>query len=131
MNEAVQAGTVTLEPEGIVCVALVGDQSYQTIDQLCQQTLRLVEQLKLQHKPLLGLVDLSRQTGFSTGSNRAALESLDKIDYDRVALVTGNPLFGDLARKIIRALGKDDRTKFFETRDEAVPWLLMRDPLKG
>jgi hypothetical protein len=74
---------------------------------------------------------LSQQTGFNTGSNKAALESLSKIAYDRAALVSDNKLFADLAQMIIQALGKNDRTKFFATREEAVPWLLMQDPLKG
>jgi len=124
-------GTVTLEPEGYVCVALVGDQTYQTVDALCQQTLEYVDRLRGEQKPLLGLVDLSQQTGFNTGSNKAALESLTKINYDKAALVSDNELFGSLAKLIIKALGKDERTKFFSDREEAVAWLLMKDPLAG
>jgi hypothetical protein len=124
-------GSVTLEPEGYVVVALVGDQTYQTVDTLCRETLKFVNNLNLNQKPLVGLVDLSRQTGFNTGSNKAALESLSKVEYDRAALVSDNKLFGELAKAIIKALGKDDRTKFFQTREEAVPWLLMKDPMKG
>jgi hypothetical protein len=124
-------GTVTLEPEGYVCVALIGDQNYQTIDELYHETVKYVDQLRGAGKPLLGLVDLSKQTGFNTGSNKAALESLSKIEYDRAALVSDNKLFADLAQMIIQALGKNDRTKFFTTTEEAVPWLLMKDPLKG
>jgi hypothetical protein len=124
-------GSVTLEPDGYVAVALVGDQTYQTVDALCHETLRVVDQLKISQKPLLGLVDLSRQTGFNTGSNKAALESLSKIGYERAALVSNNKLFGELAKAIIKALGKDDQTMFFKTREEAVAWLLMQDPMKG
>ena len=124
-------GSVTLEPEGYVVVALVGDQTYQTVDALCRETLKFVDNLNLNQKPLVGLVDLSRQTGFNTGSNKAALESLTKVEYDRAALVSDNKLFGELAKAIIKALGKDDKTKFFRTREEAVPWLLMKDPMKG
>lgn len=124
-------GTVTLESPGYVVVALEGDQTYQSIDSLFQIALKYAEQLKGEHRPLLGLVDLSHQTGFNTGSNKAALEALSKIDYDRAALVGDNALFSELAQLIIGALGKNDRTKFFKTREEAVPWLLMKDPLKG
>jgi hypothetical protein len=124
-------GTVTVEPEGYACISLIGDQTYQTIDELRQETLKYVDRFKMESKPLLGLVDLSQQTGFNTGSNKAALEALSQIDYERAALVSDNELFGSLAQMIIKALGKDDRTKFFKTREEAVPWLLMKDPLKG
>lgn len=122
-------GSVELEPQGYVRISLVGDQTYQTVDALCTETLKVVDQLKLDRKPLLGLVDLSAQTGFNTGSNKAALESLTKIDYDRAALVSDNKLFGELAQAIIRALGKDDQTKFFTEDDAAVAWLVMKDPL--
>ena len=124
-------GSVTLKPEGYVVVALVGDQTYQTVDALCRETVKFVDNLKVSRKPLLGLVDLSLQTGFNTGSNKAALESLSQIDYERAALVSDNKLFGELAKAIIKALGKDDRTKFFRTREEAVAWLLIKDPMKG
>jgi hypothetical protein len=123
-------GTVTYEPEGYVCVSLVGDQSYQTIDALRIETEHLVNRLKAGNKRLLGLVDLTKQTGFNTGSNKAALEALSKIEYEKAALVSDNKLFAELAKMIISALGKNDRTKFFATREEAVPWLLMQDPLQ-
>src|SRR3954470_16418564 len=122
----VAGGSVTLEPEGYVNVEFVGDQNYQTVDELCREVLVFVDKLTGEHKPLLGLVDLSRQTGFNTGSNRAALESLSKINYDKAALVSDNDLFASLAKMIIKALGKDDRTKFFGTREEAVAWLMMK-----
>lgn len=125
----IEGGTVTVEPEGYVCVSLIGDQTYQTIDALKTETERRVEELRMQHKRLLGLVDLTRQTGFNTGSNKAALEALTSIPYEKAALVTDNQLFGDLAIMIIKALGKSDRTRYFKTREEAVPWLLMQDPL--
>jgi len=127
----VAGGSVALEPEGYVLIQFVGDQNYQTVDELCREVLKFVDRLQGEHKPLLGLVDLSRQTGFNTGSNKAALESLSKVNYDKAALVSDNDLFAGLAKMIIKALGKDDRTKFFETREEAVAWLLMKDPLKG
>ncbi len=123
-------GTVTYEPEGYICVALVGDQTYQTIDALRIETERMVEKLKVEHKRLLGLVDLTKQTGFNTGSNKAALEALSIIEYEKSALVSDNKLFAELAKMIISALGKNDKTKFFATREEAVAWLLMQDPLK-
>lgn len=122
-------GSVTYEPEGYVCVSLVGDQTYQTIDALRVETERLIEKLKLEHKRLLGLVDLTKQTGFNTGSNKAALEALTKIEYEKAALVSDNKLFAELAKMIISALGKNDKTRFFSSREEAIPWLLMQDPL--
>lgn len=123
-------GSVTFEPEGYVCVSLVGDQTYQTIDALRIETERLIEKLKLEHKRLLGLVDLTKQTGFNTGSNKAALEALTKIEYEKTALVSDNKLFAELAKMIISALGKNDKTKLFSSREEAIPWLLMQDPLR-
>lgn len=131
MTESGGGGTVTLEPEGYVKVALVGDQTYQTIDALYKEAARYARELAGEGKPLLGLVDLSQQGGYTTGSNKAALEALSKIDYDRAALVGGNEVLAGLAQMIIKALGKNDRTRFFETVEEAVPWLLMKDPLKG
>ena len=120
----ITGGTVTLEPEGYVRIEFVGNPTYRTVDAMCQQTLKHVDELKAAQKPLLGLVDLTRQTGFNTGSNKASVEALIKIEYDRVALVSDKALFGDLANAIIRAVGKGDRSKVFDTRKAALEWLL-------
>lgn len=131
MNPIKKGGSVTAEPEGYICVALIGDQTYQTIDDLRAETESMVEKFRMEGKRLLGLVDLNQQTGFNTGSNKAALEALSKIQYEKAALVSNNKLWGELAVMIIKALGKNDRTKFFQSREEAIPWLVMKDPIRG
>ncbi|MDB5178244.1 MAG: hypothetical protein JWN01_187 [Patescibacteria group bacterium] len=131
MNETAAKNSVVLHPEGYIEVILVGDQNYQTIEESGNQCKELIGRLKYEQKPLLGLINLSREKNFSTGANKSALEIMDDIIYDRVAMFGGNQVLDEVAKLIIKALGKDDQTMVFETREEAVAWLLMKDPMRG
>lgn len=131
MNDTLTKNSVQLHSDGYVEVILVGDQNFQTIEESGLQCKELIGRLDYEHKPLLGLIDLSREKNFSTGANKATMQVMSDINYDRIAMFGGNKLLNEVAELITKALGKDDHTRIFETREEAVAWLLMRDPLKG
>jgi hypothetical protein len=130
-NATATENTVELQPEGYVLVTLVGDQNLQAIEAVTRRCRELVERLQYEQKPVWGLIDVSRQKGFDAGSNKAAMETLGQIDYDRAALCGANGVLTEVVKMLVMALGKDDRTKVFATSEEAVAWLVMRDPLAG
>jgi hypothetical protein len=131
MNEAKAQNTVSLQPQGYLLVRLIGRQTFQSIEDITKACRPFIDRLKYDRKPVLGLVDFSEQQDFNTGSNRAALQALEGIPYQRAALVGSNPVYRDLAHALIAALGKDGNTKAFDTQEEAVAWLMMKDPLRG
>lgn len=131
MEHTDSANSVSLQPEGYVLVKLVGKQDYMTMDEVARQCKDLAEQLKLQNKPLIGLVDFSQDQGFSTGTNKAVMRALEEIPYDRIAMFGTNAVLSEVTKAVIAALGKSDRTKVFGTREEALAWLLTRDPVHG
>ena len=129
MNDAPALNTVSLHTDGYIEVILVGDQNYQTIETSANECKELVGQLNYRQKPLLGLIDLSHEKEFSTGANKAAMEAMGEIAYDRIAIFGGSKVLDEVAKLIVKALGKDEQTMVFDTREEAVAWLLMKDPL--
>lgn len=116
---------IFLNPEGYIEIVLVGDQTAQSFERVYQEAEPIIEQLKTQGKPLYALFDLSKQTGFSLSSDKAALELLEEVDYDRIAMYSVP--HQDVTKGIIMATGKADKTKIFETRDQALTWLLATD----
>lgn len=126
-----KTSTVTYNPAGYLEVNFVGYSTYQSIDELRRQCEQQVEDMRMRHERLLGLVDVNAQTGFDPGSSRAAFQALSDIPYEKVAIVADNKIFANMADMIIAAIGKKDSTRFFTTREEAVPWLMMKDPLEG
>jgi hypothetical protein len=129
MEEA--KNTVELQPEGYVLVTLEGKQDYMTMDALAKRCKRLADQMKAEGKPVIGLVDFSRDGGFTTGTNKAVMHALEEISYDRLALFGKGGVLEEVTKAVVLALGKAERTKVFKTRDEALAWLMMKDPVHG
>jgi hypothetical protein len=129
MEEA--KNSIVLQPEGYALVTLTGKQTFMSMDALGKECKKLADKLKAQGKPLLGLVDFTQDLGFDAGTNKAVLKALEEIEYDRIALFGENVVLAEVTRAVVAALGKDDRTKVFKSRDEALAWLLMKDPVHG
>jgi hypothetical protein len=134
MNDSLKAqehNSVSLHPAGYVQVRLVGKQDYMSVDAVAAECKKFAQQLTGEGRPIIGLVDASEDLGFNTGTNKAVLRALEEITYDRVAIFGTHKILAEVTKAVIAALGKDDRTKIFDTREEALAWLLMKDPLKG
>jgi hypothetical protein len=131
MNEPLAANTVTLAPEGYICVKLVGDQTHKTIEDSAKECVEFAGELRALHHPLLGLIDFSHEGKFSTGANKATLDAMSLISYDRVAMFGTSKVLAEVSRLIIQALGKANKTMVFTTREEALAWLMMKDPVHG
>jgi len=123
--------SVVWQPEGYALVTLTGKQTFMSMDALAKECEDMAEKLSAQGKPLLGLVDFTQDPGFDAGTNKAVLKALEEIKYDRIALFGENIALAEVTKAVVAALGKDDRTKVFKTRDEALAWLLMKDPVHG
>lgn len=115
--------TVLLNPAGYIDVIITGDQTYLSFDQIRADVKPLMEERQRAGQPVRGLVDLTGMTHFDVGSNRAALEILEILVYDRVAMYGGNPAVTEITHLILEALGKTEQTKIFPDRASALAWL--------
>jgi hypothetical protein len=115
---------VFLSPEGYIEVVLYGDQNGESFLQIYEKAKPLIDKILSQNKPLLGLGNLTNQSSFSLSSDKVAMEYLEKIPYDKMALY-GVPHI-EVTKGIIMAMGKSSNTKIFENRKEALDWLLEK-----
>ena len=123
--QSAQENRVFYNPEGYVEAQLFGSQTDIGFKKLYDDCQPLIEQLKAEHKSLLGLIDMSNEVSYSLSSNKAALELLEQLEYEKLAFC--NAPHAEVTKGIILALGRSDSTKFFDDRQEAVTWLLAKD----
>lgn len=131
MNEQPTANTVKLTPEGYILVELVGDQTYLTMERLGKDCKDLADQLRMENKPVIGLIDFTKDTTFNPGTNKAAMEALEEINYDKAAMFGLKGVLTEVTKAMVSALGKSEYTKVFANKQEALAWLLIRDPIYG
>lgn len=113
---------IFINSDNIIEIVLVGDQTAQMFEAIYSDYLPLEEKLRSSGKPVLGLFNLTDETGFSLSSNKAALEILERINYDKVAMYDV-PHYS-VTEGIVMATGKSDNTKLFKNREDAISWLL-------
>lgn len=116
---------VFLVDQGYIEARLVGDQTDVTFRHLYNAVEPLLEKLRAKGKPIKGLIDMTEETGYSIASDKAALELLESIQYDKLAMC--NPPYAGVAQGIVLAMGRGDNTKVFSSREDALQWLLAED----
>jgi hypothetical protein len=113
---------VFLNPAGYIEVTFIGHQTGDTFKDVHEKVLPIIAEVKSQGKPLRGLFDLTQQTGYSLNSDKAALQFLEEINYDRIAMY--HVSHAEVTKMIIMAIGKSENTKLFDSREEALAWLM-------
>lgn len=117
------ANRIFLSKEGIIEVIIEGEQTYMTFENLRYDAQDMLSQLQKEGKKRLGAIDISKLTKFNPDSNRAAMEILESLNYDRVAIFGGGTVLTEVTKAIIMAMGKGDNTKIFSDRESAIAWL--------
>jgi hypothetical protein len=113
---------VFLNSDGYIEIVLSGEQTGETFLEVYEKAKPLIDKVQADNKPLLGLCDLTGETNFSLSSNKIAMEYLEKIPYERIAMF-GVPHV-EVTKGIIMAMGKSHNTKVFDNRKDALAWLL-------
>jgi hypothetical protein len=129
MNET--TNSIKLTSEGYILVELVGVQDYLSMESVGKECKEIATRLHYEKKPVLGLIDFTRDTTFSPGTNKAAMQALEEINYDKAAMYGSNPVLLGVTKAMVAALGKSETTKVFSSKQEALAWLMIRDPLFG
>jgi len=122
------ANKISLNPDGYVEVIMDGEQSYTTIDSMKYDAVDMLSQLQSENKPRLGLIDLTKQSNYTTDTNKAAMKTLESLTYEKVALFGANTFLTDVVKAIILAMGRTETTKIFKDRESAVTWLKEQSP---
>ena len=118
-----QQNEVFINNDGVIEIKVNGDQTYESFGAIYDAANPLIKQLAEQNKPVRGLIDLTNKGKYTPGSNRAAMETLEHIHYEKIAFYGAEYLLKEVTELIILAMGKKDNTKVFNNREEAVRWL--------
>jgi hypothetical protein len=118
------ANCIFYNPEGYIEVSVEGDQSYMSFVNLMPEAATMLEQLQKEGKPRLGLIDVTHQGAHTAESNHSALEMLETLDYERLAIFGANTMLSEVIKGIVIAMGKGEKIKIFKTREDAVEWVL-------
>lgn len=114
---------VFLNSEGYVEATIIGDQDGMSFKRLQFDAEEMLETLDAQGKRRLGIIDITRQGKFSTASNKAAMEILESLNYEKLAIYGGNKVLTQVVNAIILAMGKTNNTRLFKDRESAMAWL--------
>ena len=114
---------IFLNQDSIVEAVIEGEQTFMTFDNLTTDAQDLLTQLQKEGKPRLGLIDVTNQKNFTPDTNRAAMQILEALNYDKVAIFGAKTLLTEVTKAIILAMGKAENTKIFKDRESAVAWL--------
>lgn len=125
MTTATDRNQVRLTDDNIIEVTLVGNQTDETFKSVYYEAEPLIEELVAKQKPVLIIIDMTRETGYSLSSDKAAMEILESVNYTKLAMF--NPPHRKVVEGIVMAIGKSDSTKVFSDRVEALAWLLPSD----
>jgi hypothetical protein len=109
--------------QGYIEMIIAGDQSGATFQNLYEQVLPLVERLQVEGKPVLGLADLTQKGAYTPGSNKAVMRMLEEVPYAKLAIFGAEAVLKEVTELIILAMAKQDNTKLFANREEAMNWL--------
>lgn len=117
------ANTSIVRSDDIILSVYQPEQTYQTIHDITEQTRSLIAQLRVEHKPVKIMIDVSQVTSQDTGARKAAMKGISTLDYDKMAVFGASVFIKHVASFIIQATGKADKVKYFNTQEEAEQWL--------
>ncbi len=118
------ANRIFYNPDGYVEVVIEGEQSYMTFENLKADALDIMDRLQKEGKHRLGLIDISSQKNFTPDTNRAGMEIMESLNYEKLALFGGKRVLTEVTKAIILAMGKNQNTRIFPDRESALAWLL-------
>ncbi len=110
-------------PDGYVEAVIEGDQTAMSFENLRYDAEDLLEQMTQKGQPRLGLIDISQERNFTNDSNKAAMQILESLNYDRLAIFGAKKFQIEITNAIILAMGKSANTKLFPDRQTALAWL--------
>ena len=121
------ANSIFYNPAGYVEVKIEGDQTYMTFENIMPTALDLMEELQRKGQQRLGLIDLTKEESFTPDANRAAMEIMEALNYDKLAMFGAGRVISEVAKAIILAMGKGSNTKISHDRESALKWLTATD----
>lgn len=114
-----------LDKNGILNIAVVGDQDENSIRKLATTFKQQAAPLREQKKKVLVLSHLENIGSHSAQARKYATELLKELDYDRIAIVDSkSAMMKYFINFLIYCSGTHQKVQFFNNLDYARKWLL-------
>jgi hypothetical protein len=120
MNE----NAAIVNDKGIIEVTFIGDQTFESIDEIIKTTKAMGKELKKAGKKVVFLFDYAKMGNVNLASRKRALEGMQELDFHKMAGINASPLMRYTTNAISKVSGNLERTRHFKTKAEAEAWLL-------
>jgi UDP-N-acetylmuramyl pentapeptide synthase len=120
---SVMANKVFINSEDILEIAVVGDQTPESIDAMGKKIKTLLNELEKQNKPQLILDNIIEIGKVSVEARNRVIDLAKNLAYDRLAMLGKGGLLRVGANLLLRATGRTKKVKYFDDHAQAVAWL--------
>lgn len=117
---------VFINSQGIIEIAVVGDQTVDSVRAMGDQALELARQQQQAGKPAVILDNLLQMGAVPSAARKLVVELIKSTDYDKLAMLGSDSVLRVGANLMLQATGKGSKVKYFEDRDACERWLLER-----
>lgn len=117
---------VYINSDNIIEIEVIGDQTVASVELMGRQIDRLITQMKAVGKPCLLLDNLLQIGRVKPDARRMVVELAKRLDYDRAAMLGQGGMMRFGANLMLRATGKAYKLRYFDSREDAVKWLLQK-----
>jgi hypothetical protein len=119
---ALKKNQTYLNPAGFIEQKYIGYQTEKNTTDGIAKLQGIAKKLEAQHKPVLILIDITQLGGTSSSARMAGISGMRRVKYKRAAM------YGPLSTQILvntlaMIAGKQNKTKAFSDRAEALKWL--------
>ncbi len=117
---------VSIDPKGIICPTLEGDQDGTSISQLITKTTAIAHEFQAQNpeQPLRFLVTMRNIGSHTLPARQVGAKALRTMPYYKVAIVGAHRFIRHTVALIIMAAGKNGKVKQFHDEASAIAWLM-------
>ncbi len=111
------------EDAGIIYSIYHGDQTKESIHDITVAAKEVITKLRGKQKPVYILIDVRDVKNQDSGGRKAAIDGINTLDYDKMAIFGASLMIKYVAQFLIRTSHMQDKVKYFTTEAEARAWL--------
>lgn len=108
----------------IIVSVYEGTQTEQSINEIAQAVVPTIKELRAAGRPVRLLIDSSRVTKQDSGARRAALQGINTLDYDKMAIFGAPLLIKHVVQFLLKVSNRIDQVQYFDTEEQARRWIL-------
>jgi hypothetical protein len=111
------------EPSNIMLTTYHGSQTAAVFEETVENAIEVIKKIRAQNRPVHMLIDASDVTTQDSGARTAAINAINSLDYDKMAIFSSSVFVKYLVTFLIMAAQKQDKIKYFDTEEQARTWL--------